>query len=61
MSIRIGTMDLEIAAIALANDATLLSRNRADFAKAPAYASRTGPSEPQLSRPLELFHISTVN
>lgn len=33
--IRIGTMDLKIAAIALANDATLLSRNLKDFSKAP--------------------------
>jgi tRNA(fMet)-specific endonuclease VapC len=33
--IRIGTMDLKIAAIALANDATLLSRNRSDFDKVP--------------------------
>ena len=33
--IRIGTMDLKIAAIALANDATLLTRNRADFDKVP--------------------------
>jgi tRNA(fMet)-specific endonuclease VapC len=33
--IRIGTMDLKIAAIALANDATLLSRNLADFGKVP--------------------------
>ncbi len=31
--IRIGTMDLKIAAIALANNATLLSRNRSDFGK----------------------------
>jgi tRNA(fMet)-specific endonuclease VapC len=31
--IRIGTMDLKIAAIALANEATLLSRNLADFGK----------------------------
>jgi tRNA(fMet)-specific endonuclease VapC len=30
---RIGTMDLKIAAIALANDATLLSRNLSDFRK----------------------------
>src|ERR1017187_8679928 len=34
--IRVGTMDLKIAAIALANDATLLSRNLADFRKIPA-------------------------
>jgi tRNA(fMet)-specific endonuclease VapC len=34
--IRIGTMDLKIAAIALANDATLLSRNLTDFRKVPA-------------------------
>lgn len=33
--IRIGTMDLKIAAIALANDATLLSRNLSDFGKLP--------------------------
>jgi len=34
--IRIGTMDLKIAAIALANDAILLSRNLTDFSKVPA-------------------------
>lgn len=33
--IRIGTMDLKIAAIALANDAILLTRNLTDFAKVP--------------------------
>ena len=33
--IRIGTMDLKIAAITLAVDATLLSRNRRDFEKVP--------------------------
>jgi tRNA(fMet)-specific endonuclease VapC len=33
--IRIGTMDLKIAAIALAHNATLLSRNLADFRKVP--------------------------
>lgn len=33
--IRIGTMDLKIAAIALANDAVLLTRNLSDFIKAP--------------------------
>lgn len=33
--LRIGTMDLRIAAIALANDATLLSRNLKDFARVP--------------------------
>lgn len=31
----IGTMDLKIAAIALANSATLLSRNLRDFARVP--------------------------
>ncbi|MDQ2686503.1 MAG: type II toxin-antitoxin system VapC family toxin [Armatimonadota bacterium] len=33
--IRVGTEDLRIAAIALANGATLLSRNLRDFAKVP--------------------------
>jgi len=33
--IRIGTMDLKIAAIVLANDGTLLSRNVRDFDKVP--------------------------
>lgn len=34
--IRIPTMDLRIAAMVLANDATLLSRNLKDFAKVPS-------------------------
>ena len=33
--IRIGTMDLKIAAITIANNATLLSRNLKDFSKIP--------------------------
>lgn len=33
--LRIGTMDLKIAAIALANDATLITRNLSDFNKIP--------------------------
>jgi tRNA(fMet)-specific endonuclease VapC len=33
--IRTGTMDLKIASICLAHDATLLSSNRNDFAKVP--------------------------
>jgi len=33
--VRIGSMDLKIACIALAHDATLLSRNAADFAQVP--------------------------
>ena len=33
--IRIGTMDLKIAVIVLANDATLLTRNLQDFGKVP--------------------------
>lgn len=36
--IRIGTMDLKIAAIVLASGATLLSRNRIDFEKVPGLA-----------------------
>jgi tRNA(fMet)-specific endonuclease VapC len=33
--IRIGTMDMRIAAIALANDATVLTRNTSDLARVP--------------------------
>jgi tRNA(fMet)-specific endonuclease VapC len=33
--LRIGTMDLKIAAIVLSRDATLLSRNLADFRQVP--------------------------
>jgi tRNA(fMet)-specific endonuclease VapC len=33
--IRIGTMDLKIASIALANDATVLTCNARDFGKVP--------------------------
>jgi tRNA(fMet)-specific endonuclease VapC len=33
--LRVGTMDLKIAAIVLAHDATLLTRNLADFRKVP--------------------------
>jgi tRNA(fMet)-specific endonuclease VapC len=33
--IRIGTQDLEIASIALVNDALLLSANRQDFVQVP--------------------------
>jgi tRNA(fMet)-specific endonuclease VapC len=32
---RVGTMDLKIAAVVLANDATLLSRNLVDFRRIP--------------------------
>ena len=35
MKIRIGTMDLKIAAISLVHEATLLSRNLVDFKKVP--------------------------
>ena len=33
--LRVGSMDLRIAAITLAHDATLLTRNKRDFAKIP--------------------------
>jgi len=33
--VRIGTMDLKIAAIALANDAPVITRNTQDFARVP--------------------------
>ena len=33
--LRVGTMDLKIASIALAHDATLLTRNLSDFSKVP--------------------------
>jgi tRNA(fMet)-specific endonuclease VapC len=35
LRLRVGTMDLKIASIALANDATLLTRNVSDFGKIP--------------------------
>lgn len=35
LGVRIGTMDLRIACIALAHDATLLTRNTVDFAQVP--------------------------
>jgi tRNA(fMet)-specific endonuclease VapC len=35
LKVRIGAMDLKIAAIALANDATLWTRNMVDFRKVP--------------------------
>ena len=33
--VRIGTMDLKIACIVIAHDATLLTRNTVDFAQVP--------------------------
>jgi len=37
--VRIGTMDLKIASISLASDATLLTRNRSDFELVPGLRS----------------------
>jgi tRNA(fMet)-specific endonuclease VapC len=39
LRLRIGTMDLKIAAIALARHATLLTRNQRDFRNVPGLAS----------------------
>ena len=33
--VRVGTLDLRIASIAIANDATLLTRNLKDFTRVP--------------------------
>ena len=35
MKVRIGTMDLKIAAIALVHEAVLITRNVSDFVKVP--------------------------
>ena len=40
--VRIGTMDLKIAAICLAHDATLLTRNLVDFEKVPGLRVENG-------------------
>ena len=45
--VRIGTMDLRIASIVLANNATLLSRNTADFAQVPELHCEDWLSQPQ--------------
>lgn len=46
LRLRIGTMDLKIAAIALAHDATLISRNLDDFRKVPGLRVEDWTSDP---------------
>ena len=43
--LRVGTMDLKIAAIALARDATLVTRNLADFGKIPGLRAEVWTSQ----------------
>lgn len=45
--IRIGTMDLRIGAIAIANEMTVLTGNRVDFEKIPGLAFEDWTADPQ--------------
>ncbi len=45
--VRIGTMDLRIGAIAIANEMTVLTRNTVDFEKIPGLAFEDWTTDPQ--------------
>ena len=54
--VRIGTMDLKIASICLANDATLLTRNLVDFDKVPDCERKTGSTN---ESPCEMLNVKS--
>lgn len=45
--VRVGTMDLRIAAIAIANGMTLLTRNTVDFERIPGLTFEDWTTDPQ--------------
>ena len=46
LKLRVGTMDLKIAAMTIVNDATLLTRNMSDFARIPGLLVEDWLSQP---------------